>query len=81
MKIIRTKKFTKMYLKLERKIQDKADMTLILLVNNPLDEKLKNHKLHGKYDECRSIDVTGDYRIIFRELSNDMYEVVELIKI
>lgn len=42
---------------------------------------LKNHKLHGKYDECRLIDVTGDYRIIFRELSNDMYELIELIKI
>lgn len=70
-----------MYLKLNRKIQDKADETIVLFANNPFNERLKNHKLHWKYGECRSIDITGDYRIVFKELSNDMYELVELLKI
>jgi mRNA-degrading endonuclease YafQ of YafQ-DinJ toxin-antitoxin module len=29
----------------------------------------------------RSINVTWDYRIIFRKLSDNTYEIVELIKV
>jgi len=81
MKIVRTKTFTKMYLKLDRKIQDKTDETIFSFVKNPFDKKLRNHKLNWIYQECRSVDVTWDYRIIFKELSDDMYELVELLKV
>ena len=31
--------------------------------NNPI---LNNHALHGKYAECRSINVNGDLRAIYK---------------
>ena len=46
MKVIRTRTFTKMYLKLNRKIQNKTDETILLFADNPFNERLKNHKLH-----------------------------------
>ncbi|KAK3605058.1 hypothetical protein CHS0354_000724 [Potamilus streckersoni] len=46
---------------------------------NPFATELRNHALRGEYEGFRSIDVTGDYRIIFRELSEGRYEFVELI--
>ncbi len=36
-----------------------------LFVGNPFDSLLHNHPLNGKYEGCRSINVTGDYRIIY----------------
>ena len=49
--------------------------------NNPFDLQLRNHKLKGKRIGCRSLDVMGDLRIIFRELSEGKYELVELIEL
>ena len=38
------------------------------------DYLLNNHALGGKYQGCRSINITGDWRAIFREFDN--YSVV-----
>ena len=81
MKIINTKSFIKTYLKLDRKTQNKTDKTLLVFSENPFDNTLHNHKLHWEYENCRSIDVTWDYRIIFRELSDNTYELIELLKV
>lgn len=81
MKIKLSKKFIKSYEKLDWKIQDKTDKTLILFWKNPFDEALRNHSLLWKYEWCRSIDVTWDFRIIFIEKSNNKYEIIELINI
>ncbi len=46
-----------------------------------MDKELRNHWLEWKYKWKRSIDVTGDIRIIFKELSNGKYELVEIYDI
>lgn len=79
MKIRRSKTFLKHYKKLPKKIQEKTDDVLMVFFANPMDLILRNHALLGKYFGCRSIDITGDYRIVFRELSDGFYEFVELI--
>src|SRR5205085_10789567 len=40
---------------------------LALFLIDPLHPALRNHVLHGKYAGYQSIDVTGEYRAIFRE--------------
>ena len=81
MVIKKHKQFTKKYAKLNLKIQLKTDETLIKFVKNPFDRILNNHPLNWDYKGLRSINVTWDFRIIFRELSNNTYELVELIDV
>ena len=81
MKIQRHRKFDKQYRKLSQKIQEKVDDTLLLFVQNPIDNRLNNHKLHGKLMWCRSLDVMWDLRIVFRDIGEGAYEIVQLIDV
>ena len=73
------KKFVKSYDKSDQYIQLKADLILKEFIKNPFHSKLCNHPLKWNREWQRSINVTGDRRIIFRELSDGKYELVELI--
>ncbi len=64
-------KFKKKYKKLDLKIREKVNTAIKIFDNNSFDSRLRNHLLHGKYDGCRSIDVTGDIRIIYKQESNN----------
>ncbi len=81
MKINRKKRFIKSFKKLDRKIQDKFIEVLISFTKNPFEEKLNNHSLKWEYQWLRSINVTWDYRAIFKELSNWKYEFIDFIDI
>jgi len=70
MKINRKKRFIKAYKKLDWKIQNKFIETLWSFINDPFDKELNNHSLKWKYKWLRSINVTWDYRAVFKELSN-----------
>lgn len=63
------KLFEKSYKKLNHKLQNKVDETLLFFSSNPFANKLRNHELKW------------DYRIIFREMPENKYEIIELIKI
>ena len=43
---------------------------LELFLYDPRHPALRNHPLTGKYAGFRSIDVTGDYRALFRQEGN-----------
>lgn len=38
-----------------------------LFISNPFHPILHNHQLIGLYKRCRSINITGDWRAVFRE--------------
>lgn len=63
--------FKKQYKKL-RAIHKKIDERLILFARNPFDPILNNHSLGGKYKPYRSINITGDYRALYKLLGNDI---------
>ncbi len=73
--------FEKSYAKLSDKLKTKVKEALLLFDIDKFDKKLNNHWLKWDFTWLRSINVTGDYRIIFRELSDDTYEIVELLKV
>ena len=75
------KNFRKSYKKLDEKIKSKADKRIRLFTENPFSEKLNNHALKWKLLGKRSIDITWDFRAIFKELSEGRYEFVEFIEI
>ncbi|MDO8657272.1 MAG: type II toxin-antitoxin system mRNA interferase toxin, RelE/StbE family [Candidatus Levybacteria bacterium] len=71
MKVRYSKRFIKQYKKAGRKIQEKADKVILLFSKNPADYQLRNHLLYGKYQGRRSIDVTGDWRAVYREVKDE----------
>ncbi len=81
MEILYTKRFQKHYKKNDAYIQSQAKRAIELFRIDPVDPTLRNHPLTGDYLGYRSIDVTGDFRIIFTELSDGRYELVELVDI
>lgn len=73
MNIAFSSKFNKNYCKLSKKIQDKLDEKIPLFELNEFDLTLKNHKLHGIYEGHRSINITGDIRVIYKKISEEDY--------
>lgn len=66
--ILFSSEFSKAFKKLSKKLQDKVLERLDLFEVYEFEEILDNHKLNGEYENCRSINVTGDYRIIYQKL-------------
>jgi len=81
MNIKETKRYIKSYNKRAYKLKVKIFETLTKFVNDPFHKDLRNHSLKWKLKWIRSMNVTWDYRILFRELSNWTYELVELLDI
>ena len=79
--VYKLKRFIKSYNKLSKKIQDKFDEQYKKFLINPFDISLKNHALKWKYEWLRSINITWDFRLIFKEYPNGTYEFVDFIDI
>ena len=65
--------FSKKYKKLTGKDKSKVEERLSLFVENEYHPLLSNHKLHGECSNCRSINITGDIRIVYEKLSTQKY--------
>ena len=74
MKIAFSKNFIKGAKKLPKQTREKLHARIILFVENQTHHSLRNHALAGKYKEYRSIDITGDVRVLYFNLSD--YEIV-----
>jgi addiction module RelE/StbE family toxin len=61
------KTFKKQYKKLRPNIQDKFDSRLLLFTENKYHKLLSNHPVDAAYPNCRSINITGDYRALYIE--------------
>lgn len=68
MKVRFTKRFSKEYDKAPKKIKAAFNKRLQLFMEDKFHPTLNNHSLAGKYTGYRSINVTGDWRVVFREL-------------
>jgi len=65
-----TKAFDKQYAKLNIKIKTSFKKRVELFKANPFDVSLRNHALKGKYLGFRSIDITGDVRVLYTTQGN-----------
>ena len=73
MQFNRHREFKRQYQKLDRGIREKFEERLHLLVFDERHSLLDNHKLHHPYDEYSSINITGDYRLVYKKLAPDFY--------
>lgn len=64
------KHFKKMFQKCLPSVQKKFHERIAVFLKNPFDEELSNHALRGEYDGLRSINITGDIRVIYDPIDN-----------
>lgn len=60
------KNFKKAYKKLPTKVQTQFDVRLVLYMEDATNPILNIHKLQGKESEFYSLNVTADYRALFK---------------
>lgn len=70
MRVDYQKTFLKELDRLPKKIEEKFYVRLELFLKNPGNDLLKYHSVDRAYPECYSINITGDYRAIFRQEDN-----------
>jgi len=69
LKVKFSKKFSKQYNKAPAKIRKSFDKRLRLFLQDKFDSQLNNHQLIGKLKGHRSINISGDWRAVFREFN------------
>jgi len=62
--------FKKKFKKLSLKVQNRFYDRLFVFENDKFNPVLNNHNVEKRFPDCRSINITGDYRAIFKEKGN-----------
>jgi len=78
MKIKFHKSFEKKYKKLPAKLKSKVKERNKIFSENLFDPILNNHALQGKYSGYRSINITGDVRIVYKFLDKSVALFVDI---
>lgn len=69
-------RFRKQYKKLGIALKKNAQASVHLLAQDEFHATLNNHKLQGKYEGCRSIDITGDWRVVYKKYAEGVFLLV-----
>ena len=67
------REFERQSKKLSQVIREKMWQRIALMVTEEFHSILYNHKLNPPYEGYRSINITGDYRLIYKKLGPDTY--------
>jgi addiction module RelE/StbE family toxin len=51
---------------------------LKLFLSDEFSPILNNHHLHGEYNSCRSINITGDVRVIYKKMPGEICYLLEI---
>lgn len=78
MKIILHKNFVKRYKKLSQGDKNKFKDRRDIFLRDPFDPILNNHALGGEYKGCRSINITGDIRVIYMQMNKNTALFMEI---
>ncbi len=70
MRVDYQKSFLKALDKLPPGLEEKFYLKLEIFLQNTTNPLLNNHSVDRAYPGCRSINITGDYRAIFRQKDN-----------
>ena len=78
MKIIPSKKFSKKVIKLPEPIQKALIQRLGIFIEDRFSSILNNHPLQGNKKQYRSINITGDYRLIYELYDKDTARLIDI---
>ena len=63
--------FERQYKKLSNELQKKVGERLALLIVDERNPLLNDHKLNPPFEGYRSINISGDYRLVYKKLAPD----------
>lgn len=78
MTFVRTGKFKKKVARLPVKIKLALMERLRLFAVDPFSFILNNHALHGSLRNYRSINITGDYRLIYEDYAENTVRLIDI---
>ena len=78
MHVIFDAKFKKMHAKVSEKIRIALNDRLNLFSIDRKNPLLNDHALSGKYFGYRSINITGDFRVVYTEVSENIFRFVAI---
>lgn len=81
MQLIPLRTFQKSFQKLPSPLKKKVGEKLKIFTQDPFHPLLYNHALKWSKEWLRTINITGDYRLVFYEISEGKYELVELVDV
>ena len=76
--ILYSPNFEKHYANIPIKIKQKFSESLNIFSKDQFNPLLKNHALKGRMFGYRSISLTGNYRVIYRYISDDILKLVDV---
>lgn len=76
--IVRTKYFSKAATKLPASVRRALAERLQLFMNDPVAIILNNHPLQGDRRPYRSINITGDYRLVYEQYDKDTVILIDV---
>ena len=68
MKVFYDPAFIKKLKKVDVRIRKSVKEKILVFSRNPLDPQLNNHVLRREYKGYRSINITADYRVLYKEV-------------
>lgn len=72
------KRFEKRYAKLPKKIKELFKERRTLFLVEPENPLLGIHILHGKLNGYKSFNVTGDIRVLYKEIREEVFLFVDI---
>lgn len=73
MRLIEERPFERQFAKLPKEIQVKARERIHILVTDSANPVLHDHKLNPPFEGYRSINITGNYRLVYKKTEPDTY--------
>lgn len=76
--LVRTRQFAKRVAKLPKKIRLALAERLRLFAHDPFSVLLNNHALHGTLRSYRSINITGDWRLMYEQYDEQTVRLIDI---
>ncbi|MFZ2303293.1 MAG: type II toxin-antitoxin system mRNA interferase toxin, RelE/StbE family [Minisyncoccia bacterium] len=76
--IVRTKYFSKATTKLPASVKRALAERLQLFIEDPFSIILNNHPLQGDRRPYRSVNITGDYRLVYEQYDEDTVRLIDV---
>ena len=78
MRYLVSRKFKKSFDKLPKVVKQQFSERRKLFESEPYHPLLHNHSLTGKYSDCRSFNVKGDFRTVFEQLDSETVHLIDI---
>ena len=73
MRFIFERVYKRQYKKLSASMHDRIDERLLLLLTDVSNPLLNDHPLNPPFEGNRSINITGDYRLVYKKIDAHTY--------